>query len=79
MSFLARSVVKRLRPALARQKSVLPLGLRQTGKTTLLQQVQPDTLLNFLRPEVRLRYERSPSCAPRRWRRGPGRRATAGR
>lgn len=60
MSFLARSVEKRLRQALARQKSVLLLGPRQTGKTTLLQQMQPDTTLNFLRPEVRQRYERSP-------------------
>ena len=49
-----------MRAALARQKSVLLLGPRQTGKTTLLQQVQPDSLLNFLRPEVRQRYERSP-------------------
>jgi predicted AAA+ superfamily ATPase len=57
---LARTVEKRLRQALARQKSVLLLGPRQTGKTTLLQQLQPDTLLNFLRPEVRQRYERSP-------------------
>jgi predicted AAA+ superfamily ATPase len=39
---------------------VLLLGPRQTGKTTLLQQLKPDTLLNFLRPEVRQRYERSP-------------------
>lgn len=60
MSFLARSVEKRLRQALARRRSVLLLGPRQTGKTTLLQQLQPDTLLNFLRPEVRQRYERSP-------------------
>jgi predicted AAA+ superfamily ATPase len=60
MSFLTRSVEKRLRQALARQKSVLLLGPRQTGKTTLLQQLQPDTLLNLLRPEVRQRYERSP-------------------
>ena len=37
MSFLARNVEKRLRQALARQKSVLLLGPRQTGKTTLLQ------------------------------------------
>lgn len=60
VSFIARSVERRLRQALGRQKSVLLLGPRQTGKTTLLQQLQPDTLLNFLRPEVRQRYERSP-------------------
>lgn len=60
MSFLARRVEGRLRQALTRRKSVLLLGPRQTGKTTLLQQLRPDELLNFLRPEVRQRYERSP-------------------
>jgi predicted AAA+ superfamily ATPase len=49
-----------MRQALERQKSVLLLGPRQTGKTTLVESLQPDLLLNFLRPEVRQRYERSP-------------------
>ncbi len=60
MTFLPRIVETRMRQALERQKSVLLLGPRQTGKTTLLQQFQPDLLLNFLRPEVRQRYERLP-------------------
>lgn len=60
MTFVARTVESRLRQALARQKSVLLLGPRQTGKTTLLRQLRPDLLLNFLQPEVRQRYERSP-------------------
>jgi predicted AAA+ superfamily ATPase len=60
MSFLVRSVEKRVGRVLARGKSVLLLGPRQTGKTTLLQQLKPDVLLNLLRPEVRQRYERSP-------------------
>ena len=50
----------RVRRVLERQKSVLLLGPRQTGKTTLLQRLHPDLLLNFLRPEVRQRYERAP-------------------
>ena len=45
----------RVRQALERQKSVLLLGPRQTGKTTLLKPLQPDLLLNYLRPEVRQR------------------------
>lgn len=49
-----------MRQALQRQKSVLLLGPRRTGKTTLLKPLQPDLLLNFLRPEVRQRYERAP-------------------
>ena len=32
----------------------------QAGKTTLLKPLQPDLLLNFLRPALRQRYERAP-------------------
>ncbi|OFW30299.1 MAG: hypothetical protein A3H97_09450 [Acidobacteria bacterium RIFCSPLOWO2_02_FULL_65_29] len=39
---------------------MLLLGPRQTGKTTLVERLEPDVLLNFLRPEVRQRYERAP-------------------
>jgi len=60
MEILPRIIESRIRQALQRQKSVLLLGPRQTGKTTLLQPLQPDLLLNFLRPEVRQRYERAP-------------------
>ena len=60
MKILPRAIESRLRQALDRQKSVLLLGPRQTGKTTLLEPLQPDLMLNFLRPEVRQRYERSP-------------------
>jgi len=57
---IPRIIGPRLRRALERQKSVLLLGPRQTGKTTLVEALKPDLLLNFLRPEVRQRYERSP-------------------
>ena len=60
METLPRVMEFRVRQALERQKSVLLLGPRQTGKTTLLKPLQPDLLLNFLRPEVRQRYERAP-------------------
>src|SRR5947208_4071021 len=60
MEILPRIMEARVRRVLERGKSVLLLGPRQTGKTTLLQLLQPDLLLNFLRPEVRQRYERAP-------------------
>ena len=60
MEIFPRIIESRIRQVLQRQKSVLLLGPRQTGKTTLLQPLQPDLLLNFLRPEVRQRYERAP-------------------
>jgi len=60
MKIVPRTLEPRVRQALERQKSVLLLGPRQTGKTTLVESLTPDLLLNFLRPEVRQRYERSP-------------------
>src|SRR3989304_867784 len=57
---IPRMIESRVRHALGRQKSVLLLGPRQTGKTTLVEKLKPDLLLNFLRPEVRQRYERAP-------------------
>ena len=60
MKILPRIIESRVRRALERQKSVLLLGPRQTGKTTLLGPLEPDLLLNFLQPEVRQRYERAP-------------------
>ena len=50
----------RLASTLARGRSTLLLGARQTGKTTLAQRLNPDMQLNFIRPEVRQRYERRP-------------------
>jgi len=60
MTIIPRIIESRLGRALERQKSVLLLGPRQTGKTTLVETLKPDLLLNFLRPEVRQRYERAP-------------------
>ncbi|MBI2317479.1 MAG: AAA family ATPase, partial [Betaproteobacteria bacterium] len=60
MKTIPRMIEPRVRHALGRQKSVLLLGPRQTGKTTLVEKLKPDLLLNFLRPEVRQRYERAP-------------------
>jgi predicted AAA+ superfamily ATPase len=60
MKIITRIIESRVCRALERQKSVLLLGPRQTGKTTLVEALKPDLLLNFLRPEVRQRYERSP-------------------
>ena len=60
MEIIPRIIESRVRQALERQKSVLLLGPRQTGKTTLVETLKPDLLLNFLRPEVRQRYERAP-------------------
>jgi len=50
----------RLCQSLERGRSVLLLGPRQTGKTTLIERLEPDLSLNLMRPEIRQRYERAP-------------------
>ncbi len=46
---------------LARGKSILLLGPRQTGKTTLLGGLSADLAISLVAPGVRQRYERDPS------------------
>ena len=60
MNYISRTVEAQLAGALARGRSVLLLGPRQTGKTTLAQRLNPDMQVSFIRPDVRQRYERRP-------------------
>ncbi|HSX20018.1 MAG TPA: AAA family ATPase, partial [Gammaproteobacteria bacterium] len=47
--------------ALARGKSILLLGPRQTGKTTFIRQdLKPDIEISFVQASARLRYEKDP-------------------
>ncbi len=59
--YIARIIEKKLYERVAQGKSILFLGPRQTGKTTLLQRFQPDLKLSFIVPRVRQRYEANPS------------------
>jgi predicted AAA+ superfamily ATPase len=62
MEYFSRKITESIKHALERGKSVLLLGSRQTGKTTLIQaQLKPDLYYSFIQPAVRLRYERNPS------------------
>ena len=58
-------IARALRPLLARHvdrgKSVLLLGPRQTGKTTLLGDLGADLSISLAAPAARQRYERDPS------------------
>ena len=60
MQYIHRIQEERVARALARNKSVLMLGPRQTGKTTLAGRLPWDLSLPFIRPEVRQRYEKEP-------------------
>lgn len=51
----------RLESILARGESVLLLGPRQTGKTTLIKRIPAAMNLSLITPRVRLRYEMDPT------------------
>jgi len=56
-----RSIEPTLKRHLDRGKSILLLGPRQTGKTTLIGGMAPDLDLSLVSPAVRQRYEKDPS------------------
>ena len=58
---LKRSIEPEITRHLARGKSILLLGPRQTGKTTLLAGLGADLRISLVSPGVRQRYERDPS------------------
>lgn len=60
MEYIQRLLEGRIRHTLERDKSVLLLGARQTGKTTLIHRFKHDLLVSFVQPDVRQQYERSP-------------------
>ena len=60
MDYIARDVTPRLEEQLARGKSVILFGPRQTGKTTLVARLSADLSISLVTPEVRQRYERAP-------------------
>lgn len=61
MTYLNRKILGRITDILARQKSILLLGPRQSGKTTLLRELDADLNITFIQPRERLRYEADPS------------------
>jgi len=62
MDYINRNISSRLDASLKTGKSILLLGARQTGKTTLLKQRHCDFYVSFIQPRERLRYELDPSA-----------------
>lgn len=60
MNIISRQIHYQIQHALERGKSILLLGARQTGKTTLLSQFPVERSLSLVDPRVRQRYEQSP-------------------
>lgn len=62
MTYIPRQITQLITQTLMRGKSVLLLGARQTGKTTLInQQIKPDISYSFARAATRQRYEQNPA------------------
>ena len=60
MKYIPRILEQKIRHTIDRNKSVLLLGARQTGKTTLIQRFDSDLSISFVQPDIRQRYEKSP-------------------
>lgn len=60
--YIHRLLEKRLDDVLSRGKSILLLGPRQTGKTTLINQIPADKRFTLADPRERLRYEKDPAA-----------------
>ena len=62
MNYIPRLITANIKQALARGKSVLLLGPRQTGKTTLIKhEIHPDISYSFAKASTRQRYEKNPA------------------
>lgn len=62
MNYIPRIIANQIAQILMRGKSVLLLGPRQTGKTTLItQQLKPDISYSFVHANTRQRYEQNPA------------------
>lgn len=61
MQYIERTFKKILSYYIDAGKSILLLGPRQTGKTTLIDQLQPDLKISLVLPRERQRYEKNPS------------------
>jgi len=61
MEYIRRSIEGTLRHHLERGKSLLLLGPRQTGKSTLLSRIESTREISFVQTDIRQRYEKDPS------------------
>lgn len=60
MKIITRQITEQITHTLTRGKSILLLGARQTGKTTLCSQFKVDLAISLVNPRLRQRYEQSP-------------------
>lgn len=56
-----RKIEKSLKSQLKRGKSILLLGARQTGKTSMVSQLSSELMISLLLPQERQKYEKNPA------------------
>lgn len=61
MIYINRLLQSQIDAALARGKSILLFGPRQTGKTTLISRIPNSLSISFIQPQVRQKYEQNPA------------------
>lgn len=61
MRHITRLIKPRFTQYLEHGRSILLLGPRQTGKTTLIKEIPAALKISFIQPRVRLKYEKDPS------------------
>lgn len=59
MVYIIRKIQSKIQSFLNAGKNILLLGPRQTGKTTMLNQISADLMISFAEPDVRLQHERN--------------------
>jgi predicted AAA+ superfamily ATPase len=61
VDYISRLIEPELTRTIARGRSVFLFGPRQTGKTTLINRLDAQLKISFVHPDVRLRYEKTPT------------------
>lgn len=61
MQYIQRAIEPEIAHTLGRGRSIFLFGARQTGKTTLVNRMNPQLTVSFIHPDIRLRYEKSPA------------------
>lgn len=59
MQYIARVVEPEIEHALGRGRSVFLFGAQQTGKTTMVNRLNPQLAISLVQMDVRQRYEKS--------------------
>src|SRR3989338_1054838 len=60
MQYIRRLLEDEIKKTIKRQKSILLLGPRQTGKSTLIKRLESNLFISLTDPKTRQRYEKNP-------------------